>query len=218
MFPSPQSIIALAALLALTSVAFSFKRSRTRLRSLRQRESWPAFIEAYVSALEAGLAGAEAIEIAVSRAPAQLRSGLAEFRTALQTKRFVDALLVLKSSMNNSQADELVQLLRLNDRFGGGGLVAILKTHAKICRDSNTADAQVRSKNSASLTVAKLGVASPWILLTILLGRPESASSFENPHGVSILLSGLAVCLAAYQLIVFLGRSPREVRVYATQA
>ena len=119
MFPSPQSIIALAALLALTSLALSFKRSRTRFRSIRQREAWPAFIEAYVSALEAGLSGSEAIEIAVSRAPAHLKLGLAEFRTALQTKRFVDALLVLKSSINNSQADELVQLLRLNDRFGG---------------------------------------------------------------------------------------------------
>lgn len=218
MLLSPQSVLALAAASALASVGLSIRANRLRARRIAEREAWPALVESLVSSIAAGLSRVEAMEVAVARSPRQLHASLKSFSAALQNKRLTDALPELRDSFENSHVDEFVRLVSLNEKFGGTGLVGVLKAHAKTCRERNTADSQVRAKNSASLTVAKLGVAAPWVLLALLLSRSESASSFETTEGISILLGGLAVCIVAYRLIVLLGRPREEVRVYGSKA
>jgi tight adherence protein B len=215
---SPQWVLTLAFVLALASIALSFKANRAQVRRVREREAWPAFVESVISSIASGSSRVEAFEVAVTRAPSSLQKGLYPFEQALKNRRLADSLQELRSGFENAHVDEFVQILTLNERFGGAGLVAVLKTYAKACRAWNAAEAQVRSKNAASLTVAKLGVAAPWILLALLLGRPESATSFENSAGIAILLGGLVVCVCAFSLIVLLGRQREEVRVYATKA
>lgn len=214
MWLSPQSVLALAGVFALASLFFGLRAKVSLRKGVLEKEAWPAFVEAMLSSLAAGLSRVEAAEVAVSRAPASLRAGLAPFARSLKDKRLTDALPQLKSSFANAHVDEFVELLTLNERLGGAGLVGVLKNHAKASRERNAASAQARSKNAASLAVAKIGVASPWILLGLLLCRPESASSFQTAEGIAILLSGLVVCVMAYRLIVFLGRASDEVRVY----
>jgi tight adherence protein B len=215
---SPQWVLTLACIFALASLVFGFRANRSQIRRVREREAWPAFVESVISSIAAGSSRVEAFELAVARAPSNLQMGLRPFEDALKRRRLADALQELRASFENAQVDEFVQILTLNEKFGGAGLVGVLKTYAKACRAWNAAEAQVRSKNAASLTVAKLGVAAPWILLTLLLGRPESATSFENSAGIAILLGGLVVCVCAFSLIVLLGRQREEVRVYATKA
>jgi len=218
MLLSPQGVLTLALFLALGSLALGFKANRAQAGRVREREAWPAFVESVISSIAAGSSQAEAFEVAVARAPSSLRKGLQPFEQALKSRRLADALQELRAAFESAQVDEFIQILTLNERFGGAGLVGVLKTYAKACRERNAAEAQVRSKNVASLTVAKLGVAAPWILLALLLGRPESATSFENTVGIAILLGGLAVCVCAFSLIVLLGRASDEVRVYAAKA
>lgn len=213
---SPQVVLFLAVAAGLASVLLGIRAKRNRARQVREKEAWPSFVEALISSVAAGLSRVEAIELAILRAPSQLRGNLEPFSKALQSKRLSDALPELRLAFENAHVDEFVQLVLLNEKFGGSGLVGVLKSHAKACRERNSAEAQVRSKNSASLTVAKLGVAAPWILLSLLLGRGESSSSFETSEGISILLGGLAVCAVAFRLIVLLGRPRDEVRVYGS--
>lgn len=215
---SALNVLILAVLLALISFGLSIRASRQHIRRVRQQEAWPAFVEALVSSVTAGLSTVEAAEVAIERSPESLKGGLEAFSRALQKRRLTDALPELRSSFENAHVDEFVQLLTLNERFGGSGLASVLKTHAKACRERNASAAQARSKNSATLTVAKLGVAAPWLLLAILLGRPESSISFETSEGVSVLLGGLAVSFAAYRLIVYLGQPGEEVRVYGAES
>jgi tight adherence protein B len=212
---SPQWVLTLACIFALASLVLGFRANRAQVRRVREREAWPAFVESVISSIAAGSSRVEALELAVARAPSNLQRGLQPFEDTLKRRRLADALHELRASFENAQVDEFVQILTLNEKFGGAGLVGVLKTYAKSCRAWNAAEAQVRSKNLASLTVAKLGVAAPWILLALLLGRPESATSFENSAGIAILLGGLVICVCAFSLIVLLGRQREEVRVYA---
>ena len=213
---SPDMVLFFAVVAGLASVVLGVKANRNRARRVREKEAWPSFVEALISSISAGLSRVEAIELAIVRAPSQLRDNLIPFAKALQSKRLSDALPELRVAFDNAHVDEFVQLVLLNEKFGGSGLAGVLKSHAKACRERNTAEAQVRSKNSASLTVAKLGVSAPWILLALLLGRGESSASFETSEGLSILLGGLAVCAVAFRLIVLLGRPREEVRVYGS--
>lgn len=214
---SPQWVLTLACIFALASLVLGFRANRAQVRRVREREAWPAFVESVISSIAAGSSRVEALELAVARAPSNLQRGLQPFEDTLKRRRLADALHELRASFENAQVDEFVQILTLNEKFGGAGLVGVLKTYAKSCRAWNAAEAQVRSKNLASLTVAKLGVAAPWVLLALLLGRPESATSFENSAGIAILLGGLVICVCAFSLIVLLGRQREEVRVYATK-
>jgi tight adherence protein B len=211
---SPQIVLLAALLTALVSVAVGFRSNRRSLALLKQREAWPAFVESVISGLSAGLSRIEAVALAIQASPAVLQRPLSRFRMKLNDSRLRDALPALKDSMADSFVDEFAELLRLNELLGGVGLVPVLKEHAKRCRTANIANSQVRVKSSATMSMARLSVAAPWILLALLLSRSESEASFASSQGLGVLLFGLLVCFLAYRLIGSLGRSKAEVRVY----
>ena len=213
-FISPQLVLLSALLTALVSVAAGVRSSRRTLALLKRREAWPAFVESVVAGLSAGFSRIEAVELAIQAAPAALQKPLHGFRTKLNDSRLRDALPVLKESMADSFVDEFAELVNLNEKLGGVGLVPVLKEHAKRCRAANIANAMVRVKSSATMSMARLSVAAPWILLALLLSRSESEASFASSQGLGVLLFGLLVCVLAYRLIGVLGRSKPEVRVY----
>jgi tight adherence protein B len=212
---SPQLVLLAAVILGLGSVAISLRvASKSRLL-IRQQEAWPAFIDTLASTLSAGTSPTEAIELACAKAPKVLTAGMPDMMQELNNRRLRDALPRLKAAYQNAQVDEFVKIFTLNEDLGGIGMVPMLKQHATRARAYNAASAQARAKRSATLTIAKLGVAAPWILLALLLSRAESAESFATPAGTSILLGGLAVCVVAYRLVAVLGAPRAQVRVYA---
>ena len=217
MLHNPQVVLLLAGLVAGCSAVFALRASRESKRKVKQQEAWPAFVDGFASALTSGLGRVEALEVAISRCPVILKPGFETVSTALQRKRAQDALSTLKDSFESASVDEFAELMIINERLGGAGTALVLKTHAQRCRDKSAADAMARSKTTSTLTIAKLGVTAPWVLLLLLISRPESAESFETPAGLSILLGGLATCVVAYRLIVLLGRMPSEVRVYGKE-
>lgn len=211
---SPQFVLAISAASAVTSVVFGLRAANLARISKQRAEAWPSFVDAFVSALSSGLSRTEAIEVAMERAPKVLVPALARFVQALTNERLQQALLHLKEPFSLAAVDEFVELLLTNDRLGGAGLVAVLRNHANRVRRTNAANSVAAAKTSATLAVAKLGVASPWVLLVLLLGRIESSESFSTTEGVGVLFVGLFTCLGAYRLISLLGRLEPEVRVY----
>jgi len=214
MLPNPALVLWLAAALGAGYGFFGFKSARaTRLRN-REIAAWPAFVEAFASALSSGLSRVEAIEVAIDKAPKNLVGKLRGFERELTRARLVDALDGLKATFANAFVDEFVEVLVLNERLGGAGLVGLMQSHSARCRESIAADEQVRTKVTATLTVAKLAVGAPWVLLSLLMTRPESAESFNSSAGLAVLLGGLAVCIVAYRAISLIGRSQEDLRVY----
>jgi tight adherence protein B len=207
-------ILAIAAALALASIGLGFKNARATKQQIASQEAWPAFVDAFASTVSGGLSRAASLEVATARAPKNMRVKLQKFESALKRLRVADALNSLKSEFANAQVDEFVEVLKLNELLGGSGLVELLSAHAIRCRESNAAEAAARSKVAATLVVAKLAVGAPWVLLCLLLARPESAESFETPQGLGVLVGGLAVCDIAYRAVSLIGRRRADVRVY----
>ena len=57
-----------------------------------------------------------------------------------------------------------------------------------------------------------LGVAAPWLLLLVLASRPETLDAYDSAAGTALILTGVAVTIVAYRLMLGLGRLPEERR------
>lgn len=211
----PEFVLALATLSGLVSAILSFRANRKARVRIAREEAWPAFVDNLVSVVSSGYSLTEALDVSCSRAPRVLEECLSNFLDQFKRHRLVDSLAAMSSSFESHAVDEFAKLLTIQEQLGGTGLVALLKAHAQRCRASNAARSEARAKRAATLTMAKLGVTAPWILLALLLSRSESAESFASPSGVTILLVGLLVCAVAFRLVSVLGRSRGLVRVYA---
>ncbi|MFM1786017.1 MAG: hypothetical protein RLZZ108_1041 [Actinomycetota bacterium] len=212
MLSYPHLILGLALSLGLMALYFDV-RSGVRFRAAsKARAAWPSFVDSAVSALNAGHTRFEAFQFAISRAASHLP--LQNFADSLERDSLRAALATLQSDLKLSEVDEFSQLVLINESLGGAGLASLLKAHAKRARFSHSLHEQIATKNMATLAVAKMGVAAPWILLALLMGRRETAQAFSQIEGLGVLIGGLVVCVLAYRLIAHLGANRTRVRVY----
>jgi len=63
------------------------------------------------------------------------------------------------------------------------------------------------------VNAARLAVAAPWVVLLMLGTQSQTLRSFDSSGGVMLLVIGGAVCLAAYRIMLRIGRLPEEPRV-----
>ncbi len=62
---------------------------------------------------------------------------------------------------------------------------------------------------------AVLGVAAPWVILTMLALRPEGAEAYASPAGMALILAGAAVSFVAYRVMLRIGRLREPRRWFA---
>lgn len=212
---NPMLVLVLAAFVAIVLMLLSRSQVRSRNRQIARAQAWPPFVDSVVSSLLAGLTIHEALVSSVQSADKALSAPFAVFASDLEQLSLPRALQRLSVNLRLATCDEFSVLLQVNARLGGSGLVKLLQGHSKRVRDQNSVAAQLRTKVSATLAMAKLAVIAPWVLLVLLLSRPETAHAFDTANGVVILLLGLAMCVVAYKLVGVLGRYPEARRIYA---
>ena len=64
-----------------------------------------------------------------------------------------------------------------------------------------------------ALTLGRLAVAAPWLVLLLLCFQPDVIQRYATPAGVAVLATGGVLCAAAYRLMVRIGRLPVERRI-----
>jgi tight adherence protein B len=209
-----QWILVLAVLLGVISFFAGYRSTRVSKARNAASNAWPAFVDSVVAGLTSGVSLYEAIELALGAKPGELEGLLKDFEAALLNERMRDAVLRLKESARLAVVDEFAELVVISDQLGGRQLVSVLREHSKRVRRQNSARDNASAKTSATLAIAKLAVAAPWVLLFTLLNRAESAAAFESPVGMGILLFGLALSVGAYRLVAVIGRAEEPVRVH----
>jgi tight adherence protein B len=211
----PQLILLLAATVGFVLILFSRRASKRRASLVAKAQAWPAFVDSVASSLLAGLTIHESLIGSLPNAPKPLSAEFELFARDLEVRSVNDALSNLARRLELAACDEFALLLQVNARLGGAGLVSLVQDHSKRVRKQNAIETELRTKVAATLAMAKLAVIAPWVLLVLLMARPETAHSFDNTAGVMILLFGLAVCVLAYQLVGALGTSKQPRRIYA---
>jgi tight adherence protein B len=200
---------AIAGYLPLWAVRLRARRRRGRLRDL-----WPDAVDNIASAVRAGLALPEALVQLGERGPLELKPAFAAFAVDYRTTgRFHDCLDLLKDRLSDPVGDRLVESLRLAREVGGSDLGGLLRTLSTFLREDARTRAELETRQSWTVNAARLAVAAPWVVLAMLCTRPESIQAYRSTVGSVILIVGGLLTVAAYRVMIAIGRLPEDERV-----
>jgi tight adherence protein B len=201
-----------AAFAAYVPVALVGWRRRQRQDELRL--AWPDAVDNLASAVRAGLSLPEALTQLGTRGPESLRPAFTRFGEDYRaTGRFGESLDRLKVMLADPVGDRVAESLRLAREVGGSDLGRLLRTLSTFLREDARTRAELEARQTWTVNAARLAVAAPWILLGLLALRPEAVRAYNSPEGFVLLALGAGTCVAAYRLMLRIGRLPTEERV-----
>ena len=203
---------------ALVWILVEFKTIRKRQLSKQIESQWPQFEEIYISALESGASIPEAfsyvqdfelgsLQVLIDSLVAELDRGIS----------FQNAIRKFGTSIDLRCADLFVEIVELVHRTGSQNVVAALKEHVVAVRLANTSKGDIAARNSAILTVAKLGLLAPWALLAVLAVNERNRESYSSLSGNLLMLGGFAISFLAFRLVVFAGQLRELPRVFGAR-
>jgi tight adherence protein B len=209
---SPQIATCFAAMAAWSPV--TLVRVRARRRRAVHRDLWPEVVENIASGVRAGLSLPEALTQLGERGPAPLQRAFVAFGQDYRASgRFGEALDRLKARLADPVADRICEALRITREVGGTDLGRLLRSLSVFLREDARTRAELEARQSWTVNGARLAVAAPWVVLALLATRPESVRAYNCATGAFVLAVGGAVSLAAYRLMLRIGRLPEERRV-----
>ena len=188
-----------------------------RMRQRRQvalREVWPEAIDNLASAVRAGMSLPEGVSGLADRGPEPLRPAFARFGTAYRASgRFADCLDALKHDLADPVGDRVCETLRVAREVGGSDLGTVLRTLSELLRVDARTRAELETRQGWTVSAARLAVAAPWLVLLLLGSESATLHTYDSGGGVVLLAIGGGLCLAAYRIMLRIGRLPEEPRV-----
>ncbi|WP_244632007.1 MULTISPECIES: type II secretion system F family protein [unclassified Microbacterium] len=181
--------LAVLALLAGTAGAAApvmfLRGRRMRLRRLR-RQLWPDVCDLLIASIRVGLSLPDAVATLAESAPTMLRPAFAVFARDLRASgRFETSVDRLKTSLADPIADRIIETLRMARQVGGTELIGVLRALSTSVRADAALRGEVEARQSWIRGAAVLGAVAPWVILTLLVLRPEGASAYGTPEGCS---------------------------------
>lgn len=176
----------------------------------------PQVVEALHSAVSAGIGLLDAFEDLARMGPAATR--VVFVRVAEMSRSGTplgNVLDWLKRELAHYQADQLCELLRFSQSSGGMSLARNLAELADQIRTDAATLGELQAKQGWVVGIAKLALATPWLVVAMLGLRPENAVLYNSGPGLALLLGGLGCCLVAFLIIQRLARLPEPKRVFA---
>ncbi len=189
-------------------------RARARRRREELRELWPDVVDNLTSAIRAGLSLPEAMSQLVERGPLPLRPHFAAFAAEVSvTGRFGEALDGFADRVADPVADRICVALRIAREVGGCDLGQVLRGLSAFLREDLRTRSELAARQSWTVTAARLAVGAPWLVLAMLCTRPESLQAYRSSAGGLVLAAGAVISVAAYRVMLRIGRLPQERRV-----
>lgn len=191
-------------------------RQRAIKRAHTLRTLWPDIIDHLIASVRSGMGLADAIATLARTGPKAVRPGFqALTNTYRATGSFQTAARNAKDLLADPIADRLLVTLEMANQVGGTQLIPILRSLGTHLREAQSARHEVEARQSWVINAARLGVTAPWVVLTLLLTRPEAALAYNSPLGAVIIIVGAVITVMAYRLMIYLGRLPEEQRWFA---
>lgn len=206
-------VLAVLAALAGASAPIVFLRARrSRLRRMR-RQLWPDVCDLLIASIRVGLSLPDAVASLAESAPAMLRPAFVVFARDLRASgRFETSLDRLKSTLADPLGDRIVETLRMARQVGGTELVGVLRALSTSVRADAALRGEVEARQSWIRGAAVLGSIAPWVILGLLVLRPEGAEAYGTPEGVLVIGAGAVTSFLAFRIMVRIGRLPEPRR------
>lgn len=201
-----------AAAAAVTPILLVRRRARARVQAARA--CWPEAVDSLAAGIRAGQSLPDAVAALATSGPAPLRTAFRasalEYRA---TGSFDNALDVLADEARDAVADRVVAALRLGRDVGGTMIGEILRTLSAMLREDARLRAEIRGRQSWTVSAARMAVAAPWLTLVLLSTRPEAVAAYATPAGAVVILLAGAMSVVAYVLMLRMSRLPELPRL-----
>ena len=185
---------------------------RLRLRRLR-RQLWPDVCDLLIAAIRVGLSLPDAVATLAESAPPPLRPAFDAFARDLRSSgRFDASLDRLKAILADPLGDRIIETLRMARQVGGTELIVVLRALSSSVRADAALRGEVEARQSWIRGAAVLGAVAPWVILTLLILRPEGAKAYGTPEGIAVIVVGAVVSVVAFRLMIRIGRLPEPRR------
>lgn len=196
----------LAALASAWTPVLYLRSRRLRLRKAR-RQLWPDVCDLLIASIRVGLSLPDAVAGLAESAPSTLRPAFVVFARDLHsTGRFDTSLDRLKSTLADPIADRIIETLRMARQVGGTELTSVLRALSASVRADAALRGEVEARQSWIRGAAVLGAVAPWVILGLLVMRPEGADAYGTPEGVLVICVGAAISVIAYRVMIRIGR------------
>ncbi|GAA5150989.1 hypothetical protein GCM10025768_16790 [Microbacterium pseudoresistens] len=196
----------------LTTPVVVLRARRRRLLKAR-RAMWPDVCDLLVASIRVGMALPDAVAALAESAPAPLRPAFAAFgRDVHATGRFDPAAQGLKNALADPVADRIMETLRMAREVGGTELAVVLRTLSSSVRAEAALRAEVEARQSWIRGAAVLGAVAPWVILCMLVLRPEGAQAYATAEGAAVIIGGAVVSVIAFRAMLQIGRLPEPRR------
>lgn len=204
---------ALLAALAGAAAPILWLRGRARRLLKIRRGLWPDVCDLLIASVRAGFALPDALASLQSSAPTPLRPAFAGFaRDLAASGHFETSLDRLKVALSDPVADRILETLRMARQVGGTELVPVLRSLSSAVRADAAVRAEVDARQSWVRGAAVLGLLAPWVILVLLALRPEGSAAYSSPEGVVLIVVGALVSVAAFRMMLAVGRLPEPRR------
>lgn len=211
---SRAGVIALALGIVAAIVPLVVLRSLAHRRRTELREVWPEVVDHIASAVRAGLSLPEALVQVGRRGPEELREPFAQFALDYRTGGdFGVALDRLKARLSDPVGDRIVEALRITRDVGGTDLGVLLRTLSAFLREDARTRAELEARQSWTVNASRLALAAPWIVLALMSTRPQAAEAYDSSAGLVLIVTGAAVSVGAYRVMLRIARLPQDERV-----
>lgn len=198
------------------SLPIAVLRGRASRRLREHAAVWPDAVDNLSSAVRAGLSLPEALMQLGERGPEELRGPFTQFGRDYQvTGRFHESLDLLKARLADPIGDRVVEALRIAREVGGGDLGRMLRSLSGFLRDDLRTRGELESRQSWTVNGARLAVGAPWAVLMFMSLQRDVIHRFATSTGLVVLGVGAVLCVAAYRLMMWIGRLPAERRILA---
>lgn len=207
------AVLSVLAGLAGAAAPIVFLRGRRmRLRRLR-RQLWPDVCDLLIASIRVGLSLPDAVAGLAESAPKMLRPAFIVFARDLRASgRFETSLDRLKTTLSDPVGDRIAETLRMARQVGGTELISVLRALSSSVRADAALRGEVEARQSWIRGAAVLGAVAPWVILGLLVLRPEGATAYGTPEGVLVICLGAAVSVVAFHIMVRIGRLPEPRR------
>ena len=192
-------------------IPFVLHASLLKRRARASRAQWPDVIQELVSIVRSGSSLPEAwMRLGERDFPGISEHLVAATATYRSSGSFVVCLDDARDRLRDPIAAHVLLAIKIAYEVGGTDLVPALRTLADSVAADLATRQEIESRWSWTVSSARVAAAAPWVVLLLLLSRPETVRAYATPGGAWVLLLAAVMSAAGYLLMWRAARLPEQ--------
>lgn len=207
------SLLSLCVLAVSAAIAQASLESRRLALEKTDGELVPQIMDSVAISISSGASLVEALDNLLLEGQPKIRVKVEKLQAIFDSNLALEEKVNgAKKVLNSREGDLFLELILIAARRGDDFFADALRTLSESFRNQQNLARELLARQGWVLATARLGLASPWIVVLLLSVRPETALAYDSEVGSVVLISGLALSFGAHRLIAAGSKVPQWAR------